>query len=53
MRLIGVHVVNGCSELMIRQNHVGCAVYNKKYVDLLKKVRAEKGRLKRVVTGDE
>ncbi|WP_416175629.1 2,4-dienoyl-CoA reductase [Clostridium sp.] len=44
---------NGCSELMIRQNHVGCAVYNKKYVDLLKKVRAEKGRLKRVVTGDE
>lgn len=44
---------NLCSELEVRMEHIGCVVYNKKYADLLKKVRAQHGVLERIVTGDE
>ena len=35
-----------CVELRIRQQNVGCVVHNKQYTEVLKKVRAEKGKLK-------
>ena len=35
-----------CVELLIRQQNVGCVVHNKQYTEVLKKVRAEKGKLK-------
>lgn len=43
---------NLCSELEVRQQHIGCAVYNKYYGNLLKKCREEYGKLNRIVTGD-
>lgn len=44
---------DGCSELMIRQEAVGCVVHDKYYRDLVIRLRKEKGKLARVVTGDE
>jgi len=35
-----------CVELLIQQENVGCTVYNRPYTELLRKVRAEKGKLK-------
>ena len=44
---------DGCVELLIRQENTGCAQHHKRYVELLKKVRAEKGRLDRKITGED
>ena len=35
-----------CVELLIQQENVGCTVYNRPYTELIRKVRAEKGKLK-------
>ncbi|MCX6346591.1 MAG: 2,4-dienoyl-CoA reductase, partial [Actinobacteria bacterium] len=35
-----------CVELLIQQENVGCTTYNKPYTELIRKVRAEKGKLK-------
>ena len=43
---------DGCSELMIRQNKVGCIVYEKYYREIIKQLRKEKPNV-RIVTGDE
>ena len=37
---------DNCLELLIQQSEVGCATFNKYYVDELVKTRKEKGRLK-------
>ena len=37
---------DNCVELLIQQSNVGCVVHNKTYKQLLKEVRAEKGKLK-------
>ncbi|GHU62493.1 oxidoreductase [Clostridia bacterium] len=37
---------DNCIEFLIRQEHVGCAVYNKPYTERMKEIRAEKGNLK-------
>jgi 2,4-dienoyl-CoA reductase-like NADH-dependent reductase (Old Yellow Enzyme family) len=39
-------VCDSCLELLIRQAKVGCAIYNKKYTDILKKEREANGPLK-------
>ncbi|MDL2236438.1 2,4-dienoyl-CoA reductase [Christensenellaceae bacterium OttesenSCG-928-K19] len=41
---------DSCVELLIRQQNVGCVVHNKPYTQILKDVRAEKGRLRLKVT---
>lgn len=43
---------NLCSELEVRQEHIGCVVYNKYYAGLLKECRKKFGKLDRIVTGD-
>jgi hypothetical protein len=35
-----------CLELLIQQTEVGCCIFNKKFTELLKKTREEKGELK-------
>lgn len=40
-----------CVELLIRQENVGCTVYNRPYTELIRKVREEKGKLRFKVTG--
>jgi tRNA-dihydrouridine synthase len=37
---------DNCIEFLIRQENVGCAVYNPPYVQRMKEIRAEKGLLK-------
>jgi epoxyqueuosine reductase QueG len=37
---------DNCIELLIRQKNVGCATYDKEYVDALRKIRKEEGLLK-------
>ncbi len=37
---------DNCIELLIRQQNVGCATYNKPYVEALKRIRKEEGQLK-------
>ncbi len=37
---------DNCIEFLIRQEHVGCATYNKPYIERMKEIRAEKGLLK-------
>ena len=37
---------DNCVELLIQQSNVGCVVHNETYRQLLKEVRAEKGKLK-------
>lgn len=43
---------NLCSELEVRQEHIGCVVYNQYYAGLLKECRKKFGKLNRIVTGD-
>ena len=40
-----------CVELLIRQENVGCTVYNRPYTELIRKIREEKGKLRFKVTG--
>ncbi len=35
-----------CVELLIHQENVGCTTYNRPYTELIRKVRAEKGKIK-------
>ncbi|MCG9479510.1 MAG: 2,4-dienoyl-CoA reductase [Actinomycetia bacterium] len=42
-----------CVELLIRQENVGCTVYDKYYKDLVRKVRKEFGPLRAKVTGED
>lgn len=44
---------DGCSELMVRQEAVGCVVHDKFYRDLVIKLRNENGKLARIVTCNE
>lgn len=37
---------DNCIEFLIRQKNVGCATYDKEYVDALRKIRKEEGLLK-------
>lgn len=37
---------DNCIELLIRQRNVGCATYNKEYVEALQKIRHDEGLLK-------
>ncbi len=37
---------DNCIEFLIRQKHVGCATYNKKYTESLIQIRREEGKLK-------
>jgi 2,4-dienoyl-CoA reductase-like NADH-dependent reductase (Old Yellow Enzyme family) len=37
---------DNCSELLIQQSPIGCATYNEHYREVLKKTRADKGRLR-------
>lgn len=37
---------DNCLELLIQQSPIGCATYNSFYIEVLKKTRKEKGRLK-------
>ncbi len=37
---------DNCIEFLIRQEHVGCATYNRPYIERMKEIRAEKGHLK-------
>jgi len=39
-------VCDNCIEFLIRQENVGCAVYNKPFTERIKEIRAEKGKLK-------
>lgn len=39
-------ICDNCLELLIQQSPIGCCTYNKYYTEVLKKTRAEKGRLK-------
>ncbi|MCJ7695720.1 MAG: hypothetical protein MUO40_09870, partial [Anaerolineaceae bacterium] len=39
-------ICDNCLELLIQQSPIGCCTYNKFYTEVLKKTRAEKGRLK-------